>query len=194
MAKAGDTLENPVTGERLTFIRTGRDTFNRVWQGEFLVPPGAPTAAVAHVHPMPEGFEILEGQARYSEGGVERACAAGHVFTTPAGTPHKHPWNSGTIPMRYRQTIELAAPDPVAMHNIDVFFETLYGLARDGKVGKDGLPGPLQFAVILDAFRPYAVVAGVPRPVERVLVTSLAAVGRLTGARFEYERYSGSVA
>ena len=191
MARAGDVLDNPVTGERMTFLKTGRDTGNRLWQAEFLVPPGGSVPPVAHVHPIEERFEILEGEARYAEGGIENSAPAGHSFTTPAGVSHKHPWNTGATPMRYRQTIAFHAPDAVGMHKIDVFFETLYGLARDGKVGKDGLPRPLQFAVILDAFRPYAVLAGIPAPIERTLVGVLAAVGRAAGARFEYERYSG---
>jgi mannose-6-phosphate isomerase-like protein (cupin superfamily) len=193
MARAGDVLHNPVTGERITFLKTGRQTDNRIWQAEFFVPPGGGLAPVAHVHPFEEHFEILEGRARYVEGRVERSCVIGHAFTTPVGVPHKHPWNSGSTPMRYRQTIQFATPDPEGMRKVDIFFETLYGLARDGKVGKDGVPRPLQFAVILDAFRPYAIVAGIPGPIERLLVGALASIGRATGARFEYERYSGGV-
>src|SRR5687768_1571557 len=102
MTQAGDTLHNPVTGERLTILKTGRDTGDRVWQAEFLVPPGSGVAAVAHVHPVEERFEILEGEGRYAEGGVEKRGKAGHAFTTPPGVSHKHPWNTGVNALRYR--------------------------------------------------------------------------------------------
>ncbi len=155
MAKAGDTLLNPVTGERMVFLKTARDTDGKVWQAEFFVPPHGGRSAVAHFHPLyAEQFDILTGAARYWVGGVEKDAGPGDVFITPTGTPHKHPWSTSDEVLHIRQTIELPTPDLQLLQRVDVFFETLYGLARDGKVGKDGLPHPLQFAVILYAFPP----------------------------------------
>ena len=56
----GDTLENPVTGETVTFRRTSAQTDGELVEIEVTVQPGGGVAA-AHVHPFQsERFEVLE--------------------------------------------------------------------------------------------------------------------------------------
>jgi len=73
---------------------------------------------------------------------------------------------------------------------IEQFFETLYGLGQDGKVNQDGMPNPLQFALILKKFQPHAYVAGIPIPVQHLLFGILAGIGRVMGYRATYPQYS----
>jgi hypothetical protein len=68
---------------------------------------------------------------------------------------------------------------------------TLFGLARDGKVNKAGLPNPLQLAVLVHSMMPYSYLDGMPVPVQTALFSSLAALGRALGYRATYARYSG---
>lgn len=50
MVDAGDVIENPATGQRLTFLVTARDTAGEVFRAEGAFPPGG-FAGVEHIHP-----------------------------------------------------------------------------------------------------------------------------------------------
>ena len=64
MAKSGDVLEHPVTGERLVWRKVARDTGGQLLQADLYVAPGGFVAA-EHVHPMQEErFEVLAGVLR----------------------------------------------------------------------------------------------------------------------------------
>jgi hypothetical protein len=50
MIRTGDTIENPITGERMTFRKTSADTGGEAVVVEVVVQPNGAVAA-AHVHP-----------------------------------------------------------------------------------------------------------------------------------------------
>ncbi|MBA2505221.1 MAG: cupin domain-containing protein [Thermoleophilaceae bacterium] len=88
MAKAGDTIENRWTGQRITFVRTSADTGGEVLELESLMPGGGPMPP-SHLHPgQAEHFEVLEGEVEAGIGGERRVYGAGERFDIPAGTPH----------------------------------------------------------------------------------------------------------
>src|SRR5213080_1580142 len=61
MIRAGDSIVNPVTGERLVFELTSHDTGGELTRFETFVEPGGAVAA-AHVHPyQAETFTVLAG-------------------------------------------------------------------------------------------------------------------------------------
>jgi hypothetical protein len=61
MIRAGDTIENPITGERIVFHKTSRETNGEAVVVEVLVQPGGFVAAT-HVHPyQEERFQVLRG-------------------------------------------------------------------------------------------------------------------------------------
>ena len=61
MIRTGQTIENPVTGEKLTFHKTSRDTNGEYVIVETVLRPDSQVAA-AHVHPyQTERFEVHEG-------------------------------------------------------------------------------------------------------------------------------------
>jgi len=62
MIRRGDTIENPVTGERVTFLATSADTGSEAVVIETVVQPDGFVAA-AHVHPVQsERFAVAAGQ------------------------------------------------------------------------------------------------------------------------------------
>src|SRR2546422_11622590 len=88
MARAGDAIENPVTGQRLTFLVTGADSGGEVFRAEGAFPAGG-FAGVEHVHPrQDEHFEVLAGQGAFRIEGGERVLSAGQTVEVPAGTKH----------------------------------------------------------------------------------------------------------
>jgi len=72
--------------------------------------------------------------------------------------------------------------------SIRPYWETVFGLAQDGKVGRNGLPNLLQLAVVApyaDSYDPKAPVA-----VTKALVAVLGRIGRLLGYKARYAKYS----
>jgi oxalate decarboxylase/phosphoglucose isomerase-like protein (cupin superfamily) len=62
MIRAGDTIVNPVTGERLVFELTSQDTNGESTRFDTYVEPGG-TVAAAHMHPYQmEIFTVIEGR------------------------------------------------------------------------------------------------------------------------------------
>ncbi|MEA2423394.1 MAG: hypothetical protein QOF55_2493 [Thermoleophilaceae bacterium] len=101
MARAGQTVENPATGERVTFVRTAADTGGELLELE-LHWPRQGLRAPEHVHPeMEERYEVLSGTPAFRIAGVERTAAPGDVVTVPPNTPHLA-WNPAEEQVRLR--------------------------------------------------------------------------------------------
>lgn len=124
MAKAGDTIDNPITGERVIFLQTGKETEGQLLQIDLSVRPGGFVAA-EHVHPLQqERFLIKSGHITLRIDGNVQQCMAGDEVTIPAGTPHVW-WNSGQEELRvvvelwlYASVIEagsIGTGDPVEL-------------------------------------------------------------------------------
>jgi hypothetical protein len=75
--------------------------------------------------------------------------------------------------------------------NSETFFETAYGLARDGKTDENGTYNILQQAVTLTGInRGEIYLARPPVAVQKALLAALAPVGRVLGYKDHYPRYS----
>jgi mannose-6-phosphate isomerase-like protein (cupin superfamily) len=180
VARAGDVLENPATGERLVFLRTAADGDVLEYELEF-VPRGF--AARDHLHPLQEErHEVLEGSLGIIVNGHELRLAPGDVGTVAVGAPHRI-FATQDAPLKARFTSTPALES-------EVLLETLFGLARDGKVGKRGDPSVLQLAVIFDEFSELGRPTKPSPAVQRALFAPLAALGRVRGYRARYPEYS----
>src|SRR5438045_8212620 len=94
MIHAGDSIQNPITGERLVFRKTSRETGGEAVVIETYVQPNGFVAA-AHVHPaQEERFQVLRGSVGFKVGRRKLVGGPGHRLTVPAGTPHKF-WDDG---------------------------------------------------------------------------------------------------
>jgi mannose-6-phosphate isomerase-like protein (cupin superfamily) len=101
MARAGQTIENPATGERITFVQTAADS-----GGELLVMDDVWTRpghrAPEHLHPeMEERWHVVSGRAAFRIGGEELEAGPGEVVVAPPGTPHLA-WNPTDDEVRLR--------------------------------------------------------------------------------------------
>jgi quercetin dioxygenase-like cupin family protein len=183
MAAAGQTFENPITGERMVFDTTARDSNGLLLEIEFFIQPNTGRGLPAHFHPsFDERFEILSGSARYIVGDVEHPADAGDEIVLPRGIPHIHPWNVGNDVLHVRKITQLDKPDKDLLLKSEAFFETLYALAQEGKTGADGLPkNLLQKVVVGQALEPASYSATPPLWIQRPLLGLLAAIGRAFG-------------
>ena len=106
----------------------------------------------------------------------------------PAGVPHA--WKNPSSEEELRLVSELSPPLV-----FETILETYFGLARDGKSTKQGIPkNPLQIAVLADESRGMYYASRIPIAAPEgflALLALLASVGRLLGYRARYPEYSG---
>lgn len=135
-----------------------------------------------HVHPeQAERWEVLSGELRVAVDVEARTLTEGETATLPAGVPHRHD-NPTDRPIRVVWERRPAFEDAE-------WAESLYALAQEGAVDQEGVPGPLQLAVITDAYPDESVYsAAVPVGVQKLAFSALAAVGRLAGYEATHER------
>jgi len=178
VAKAGDEIANPRTGQRMVFLETGEENDGELVRIDSYNPPtGVPEPE--HLHPFQEsGAEVLSGSLRFSVGGEEKSVKAGESITIPANTPHNF-WNDGEEEAHAVQWFRPAL-------KIDRFFETFFGLAQAGKINEQGLPSLLQLAVGVPYFGDEIRLTSPPWALQRALFGVLAPAGRMLGYRPEY--------
>ncbi len=186
MARAGDVIENPVTGERITFFETSEDTSGELLRFEYVLRPGF--SIPEHVHPrQEERHEVISGTLWGCVGGRGQIFREGQGVVGPPGVPHAY--RNPSINEELRLVSSIRPP-----LRFETLFETGYGLAREGKTTRQGIPkNPLQLAVLVDATGDMFYPTGVPMPVFRAVLTLfavLAFVGRALGYRARYPRYS----
>jgi mannose-6-phosphate isomerase-like protein (cupin superfamily) len=176
MTRKGDTIEHPVTGEKITFLEISDETGGEYATLELRVRPHGFVVA-PHVHPhATETFEIHSGTFTFVVNGRERKVGPGEGATVPAGAVHAW-WNSG-------ENEGVATVEFRPGRKTEEFFESFFGLARDGKVDpKTGLPNVLWLASIFRAYHDFGYIARPPLFVQRAVFAPLSLVARLLGYR-----------
>lgn len=181
MAYAGKVIESPTT--RLVFEQTAADMNGELLSFEQFVRGGTPEVP-EHVHPkQEERFVVLSGRMGVRAAGTERVFYAGEEVVVQPGTPHTF-WNAGEEELHQLVEVRPALKQ-------EVFFETVFGLQRDGRFpteGEKGTPNPRQGALLVLEYGNY--LAKPPIPVQKVLFGPLALLGRLLGYRASYPKYS----
>ena len=88
MIVPGQTLENPVTGERFTFTHTAASTDGELLAFDFALRPGG-KVPIPHVHPIQtERFEVVSGSVRFRLGRRTFVAGPGEVVEAPPGVAH----------------------------------------------------------------------------------------------------------
>jgi mannose-6-phosphate isomerase-like protein (cupin superfamily) len=177
MPYAGQTLNNPYTGERIIFEQTEQDTGGALVAFEhFMLPRAAPTFPEHVQLNQEEQFEIISGTARYRLNGVEGQAHSGETVVIPPGAIHINCWNAGPEALKMRHSFRPAL-------GTDIFFETIFTLAMNGKTNARGEVNLLQLAVIGNEIESQTFNAGIPIPLQRLALPVLAMIGRLLGYR-----------
>jgi mannose-6-phosphate isomerase-like protein (cupin superfamily) len=180
MIRTGDTIENPITGERVTFLTTSVDSDGEVVVIETVVQPHGFVAA-AHVHPaQSERFAVEAGPLGLKVGREQVTLAAGEIATVGAGTAHRF-WNAGDEPVRFMCEVRPAL-------RFEQLLETMFALAANGKTNRKGMPNLLRLAVIARAYFDVVRLPFPPPVVQRAGLALGAPVGRLLGYRPTYVR------
>jgi quercetin dioxygenase-like cupin family protein len=167
----GQTLENPVTGERFTFTHTASSTGGELLAFDFALRPGG-AVPIPHVHPIQtERFEVLEGRMRFRVGLRTRVAGPGDVIEVAPGVAHSFA-NAGDAEARLRVEVRPA----LAMEEM---FAEVVAMARAGRMTRRGLPrNPLDLAVLARAYDQEAHAALLSVGVQRLLLAPLVLMAR----------------
>ncbi len=181
MSKAGDVIENPVTGERVV-VRVGtEDSGGDLLAVDGYVKPGGAVAG-EHVHPaIDERFTVLRGRVGFRIDGRESIAEPGERLHVPAGTAHDW-WNAGDEEAHVRVEIRPGG-------RFEEMALNLFGLAQDGKTNSRGMPNLLQAAIFVREFSDVLYFTRPPLWVQRLLFGALALLARALGYRGSYPEY-----
>jgi quercetin dioxygenase-like cupin family protein len=178
MAYTGQTIQNPVSGERITFIQTAADTDGELLEIELELAADGQVPG-AHVHPeQEERFHVLEGTMKFRLGLRTIVAEAGDSVVVPAGRVHKFT-NAGDGPARARVEI-------VPALDMEDLFTTTAELAHEGNVMRTGMPKPLHLALFVKRFRREVRAPFPPAWMVNAVMAPLAALARRRG---HAERY-----
>src|SRR5258708_20171759 len=94
MGKIGQTIENPLTGERVTFLRTTQSTGGTLLEIECAIPrPGF--GPPLHVHlKQKESFRVIAGELGVVVAGDQRLLGIGETAVAPPRVPNRF-WTPG---------------------------------------------------------------------------------------------------
>jgi mannose-6-phosphate isomerase-like protein (cupin superfamily) len=183
MAVVGATIENPTTGEAITWIETAATSAGSLLAFDLALRPDAALAAEHRHLSQAEHFRVESGRIGLRLGDQESELGVGENATVPAGVAHRW-WPLGDGGAVIRVELRPAL-------DTELFFETFFGLGRDGKTNRKGIPGLLQIAVAYDELGDSCPQVVKPPPaVQRLVLTPLAPLAKLLGRRATYPAYS----
>ena len=132
MISPGQTLENPVTGERFTFTDTADSTDGELLAFDFALRPGG-AVPIPHVHPIQtERFEVVDGLMSFRVGRRRIEARPGDVVEVEPGVVHSFA-NAGEEEARLHVEVRPA----LAME--DMFAEVV-AMAQAGRRNRRGMP------------------------------------------------------
>jgi quercetin dioxygenase-like cupin family protein len=180
MAYAGQVIENPVSGERITFRRTAADTNGELLEIDLELTADGHVPG-KHVHPeQQERFEVRSGRMKFKLGRKTIVAEAGDVVVVPAGKAHRFA-NAGDEPARARVQVTPAL-------RMEQLFETAVELAKSGRTTSRGMPKPLDLALFTREFAREVQGAFPPVWVQRATLAPLAWLATKRGLAERYER------
>jgi quercetin dioxygenase-like cupin family protein len=171
MISPGQTLENPVTGERFTFTHTAASTDGELLAFDFALRPGG-AVPMPHVHPVQtERFEVTEGLMRFRVGLRTVLAGPGDVIEVAPGVAHSFA-NAGEQEARLRVEVRPA----LAMEQM---FAEVIAMAEAGRMSRRGLPRNLiDFALLARRYDHEAHAPVIGLRLQRILLAPLVFLGR----------------
>lgn len=181
MAIKGQTIINRITGEKIKWLETSRDTNGEYLYMSFEIAPNG-SVPVRHVHPnQNEHFEVESGTLRLEINGETKYLNTGQTFLVPKGCPHQW-WNeSAEKPLKMKIKLEPALKS-------ETFFEQFFGLANDGKTHVNGSPNFMQVMAMSNEYEIY--LASPPVIVQKITAAILGNAAKVFGYKKFYKQYS----
>ena len=145
MAYAGQTIENPISGERITFTQTAADTDGELLAFDMTLSVDGHVPG-AHVHPeQEERFVVHRGTVQFRLGLKKIVAGPGDTVVVPKGRVHAFK-NVGREDAKVRVQVTPAL-------DMERLFETTVALAEAGATNRNGMPKPIHLALFVRRFR-----------------------------------------
>jgi mannose-6-phosphate isomerase-like protein (cupin superfamily) len=135
------TFENPVIGDRVTFLRTCAETSGACTEVEVLLMPGGGNSDHYHTT-FSETFEPLEGELTVNVNGRRQVLKPGESATVGPMLSHCFS-NKSNRAIRFRVVLT------PGHSGFEEGIRIAYGLARDGHTNKKGVPKKLSHLALL---------------------------------------------
>jgi len=178
MAKQGDKITNPRTGQKMVFLQTGKETNGQLLEIESFNPKSDMREPI-HVHPKQESSaQVISGKLHFLVNGKEQIVEPGEKIVIPAGVPHCF-WNEDDIEAHSIQQFSPA-------QSIDEFFESFFALGKDDKLSDKGMPPFLQLPLMGLKHKDDIRVVSPPWAVQILTYWLLAPISFLFGYRANY--------
>ncbi|MGH2737102.1 MAG: cupin domain-containing protein [Actinomycetota bacterium] len=178
MAYSGQEIHNPVSGERITFLKTAADTEGELLEFELTLAPDGHVPGL-HVHPyQEERFKVVDGAMRFQRGFRTVKAGAGDEIAIPARTAH-----------RFENAGEQAAVVVVEVRpalKMEQLLETAAALAREGRTNAAGMPKPHDLALFMREFSREVRAPFLPPSLVAFTLAPLAWMGRRRGLDRRY--------
>jgi mannose-6-phosphate isomerase-like protein (cupin superfamily) len=167
----GQTLENPVTGERFTFTDTTASTDGALLGFDFALRVGG-AVPIPHVHPIQtERFEVRQGLMRFRIGLRTRLARPGDVLEVAPGVMHSFA-NVGQTEAQLHVEVRPAL-------RMEEMFAEVVALAQAGRLTGRGLPrNLLDLADLARRYDQEAIAPLLGVRVQRLLLAPLVFAGR----------------
>jgi quercetin dioxygenase-like cupin family protein len=171
MIQPGQTLENPVTGERFTFTHTAASTGGELLAFDFALKPGG-SVPIPHVHPIQtERFEVVAGRMRFRVGLRTKIAGPGDVIEVAPGVAHSFA-NAGDEEAKLRVEVRPAL-------QMEEMFAEVIALAQAGRMNRRGMPrNLLELASLARRYDQEAHAPLMSVGVQRALLAPLVRLGR----------------
>jgi quercetin dioxygenase-like cupin family protein len=172
--RPGQTVENPVTGERFTFTHTAASTGGELLAFDFALRPGG-AVPIPHVHPIQtERFEVTSGTVRFRVGLRTIVATARDVVEVRPGVMHAFA-NHGEEEARMRVEVRPA----LAMEDM---FADVVAMAQAGRMTRRGMPrNLLDLALLARTYDREAHAPVLGLPLQRLLLAPLVGLAKLRG-------------
>ena len=170
MARRGQTLVNPASGERITFRAPAAETDGELVAIDLELPEGGRVPGGLHIHPhQEERFEVVNGVMRFRVRRERIIAKPGDVVVVPAGVRHDFA-NAGDETALVRVEIRPAL-------KMEQLFETAVALAEQGRTMLGGIPRPVDLALFTREFEQEVRAAFPPLWLQRLALAPLAWLG-----------------
>jgi quercetin dioxygenase-like cupin family protein len=171
MISPGQTLENPVTGERFTFTDTSASSGGELLAFDLGLRPGG-AVPIPHVHPIQtERFEVVDGRMAFRVGLRKIQAGPGDLVEVAPGVLHSFA-NAGEDEARVRVEVRPA----LAMEEM---FAEVVAMAEAGRMNRRGMPrNVLELAVLARKYDQEAHAPLVSVRLQRVLLAPLVWLAR----------------
>jgi quercetin dioxygenase-like cupin family protein len=174
MVYAGEVLENPISGERITVLEVPTEENGDLFRFDWLLSPRF--SIPEHIHRwQEERHEIVSGTLRGCVGGRERDYGAGERVIAPAGVPHA--WRNPNASEELHIISELQPS-----RGFEILAKTGFAIVWDLRNDRPGtIKHLLRAAILLDGSKDEFYPTAIPVPVWTALLAALAGMGGLLG-------------